>query len=136
MKVFLLIISLITMSVNITFGQKQDTYKIKYIGSITSKSLKIKAVRLPTTLYLHGEEDKKSMAFYTATPQNNTVELLCYSHLVNSEFLYFDVLKKLYLNKTTAFPIELSIVDGQNWERSKMVYLSWDKIKFIKPKLS
>lgn len=133
MKNIFLIMCLIAFGTSSVLAQKKDVYQIKYIGKISSKQLTVKEIKLPTTLYFHGLQDKESMVFYTTTPQNKTIELLCSSHLVDLKTIDFEELKKLYQSKTTSLPIELVVVDNQNWERTKKVYLSWENIKFIKP---
>lgn len=132
MKNLLLIIGIMTIGISNIFGQKQGVYQLKYKGEVISKNLTIKAVKLPTTLYLHGKEDKKNMVFYSSPVNNNKVELLCSSHLMDLDVVSFEDLKTIYLKETTSLPIELIVTDGQ-WERTKKVYLSWDKVKFLKP---
>ncbi|MFK7950715.1 MAG: hypothetical protein AB8G11_24225 [Saprospiraceae bacterium] len=126
-----LLILLLTFSISTLYAQQKGIYTLKYIGKIESEKLTIKSVKLPTTLYLHGlQQDKKNVTFYSTTTKKGKIELACASHLVDLRSVSFEELKSLYENTTSSLPIEVEISDGQNWSRTKKVFVTWDEVRF------
>lgn len=131
-KLFLIILT--TIAISTLSAQEKDVYNLKYVGKVESKKLTIKSIKLPTTLYLHGlQQDKKQITFYSATAKKGEIELACASHLVDLRSVSFEELKTLYKNTTSSLPIEVEIIDGQNWSRTKKVFVTWDKVRFRQP---
>lgn len=92
-----------------TFGQACGKYRLKYTGEIIVDSEEIINMKLPTTMFLHGLEDKDAdLAFVETRPIDNKIDLEIYSHLT-SVFTDEEILLNMYQKNTKSIPADIII---------------------------
>ncbi|MEP0264287.1 hypothetical protein [Dokdonia sp.] len=125
-KIVILII--LSLTIQCSFGQACGIYRIKYVGKIQSNSFKIEKIKLPTIKFLHGLENENS--------KNSSVEI----ELTNNQFLIelrshltsiyenAEDLLRFYKEKREGIPIIfLVIVNGK--KKEIQTELTWDNIQ-------
>ena len=104
-----IILILLSLSIQYSFGQACGKYRLKYIGEINVDSAEIISIELPTTMYLQGIEEKNSdYAFIEVEPKNKKIDFEVYSHLT-SVFTKKENLLRVYEKETDVIPIIIRI---------------------------
>ena len=73
-RIFTLII--LTLTIQYSFAQSCEIYRIKCIGKIKSDSLKVEKIKLPTIDFLFGKDEKNLRNKFVKTESNeNKIDL-------------------------------------------------------------
>ena len=84
-RIFILLI--LSLTIQFSYGQACGIYRIKYVGNIKSKSLKIEKIKLPTIQFLEGLGNENSeYGFVEIKPENDIIEVELGSHLTSNLF--------------------------------------------------
>ena len=124
------IISLIILSFTAQFSMAQacGIYRIKYVGKISTESVKVEKVKLPTTYYLHLLKDKNSgNAFIEDIPEDNEIVLEISSHLTSNLYDKGQSLFDFYKKKREKTPI-VFVVSKNNVQKEITTELFWEQI--------
>ena len=127
----LLILLIITFTVQTSFGQACGIYRLKYIGKINSETLNIEKIRLPTTEYLHGSKDKDSSRYFIETKLiSNEINVEIYSDLT-SVFGKAENLLRYYKSKRKTIPI-IFVVKLNGKDKEIIVEIPWENVRITK----
>lgn len=128
----LLAILFFSFSLQMSFGQACGIYKLKYVGEITSDSLTLVEVKLPTTAFLHGLEEKNAdNAFRKFEISINTFDILTFSHLSCHVTASPKQLIEMYHKNRKYIPVIMVLVNLENFQVEKTINIPMEKINFI-----
>ncbi len=129
-KIFILLI--LSLAIQYSFGQACGIYRIKYVGSLKSKSLKIEKIKLPTIEFLHGLENE-----YT---EKSFIEIELNSHQINTELnspltshLYgkAESLLQFYKTQRESIPLIILVTENETTREIRKA-LNWNSIQISK----
>lgn len=120
------------ISIQTVYSQACGIYRIKYVGQIKSNELEVTSIKLPTTMYLHGLEKRKSKrAFFEYSLENDSINIEMHSHLSCHIHGNPNLYLELYLSKHKSLSIIL--VGRKNDEEIEIpIELEWKNIKMTK----
>jgi len=129
-RIIALIILMLT--IQYSFGQACGVYRIKYVGNIESKSLKVEKIKLPTIEYLHGLEGESSEKGYVEIDlESNGIEIQLGSHLTSHLYDKPESLLKLYMEKRENIPIIITAIEN-GISREIEMEINWSDIQITK----
>ncbi len=127
----MLILLILTLTFQNSFGQACGIYRIKYVGSIKTDSLKIEKIKLPTIEFLHGLEDENSeISFMEIEPTDGRINIELRSLLTSH--LYGETKNLLKFYKTKRENITIIIVNDKGEKRKILTELTWNNIQINK----
>lgn len=128
----LLLALILTLSIQMSYGQACGVYRVKYVGSAVGQD-NIIGVSLPTIQFLHGLENEKSdAAFVEAELRGENIEFVIGSHLTS--YLYSDASSylKLYQSKRDKLLL-ISVLELKSGKKVEVpIEIPWENIKMIK----
>ncbi|WP_298321242.1 hypothetical protein [uncultured Aquimarina sp.] len=127
----ILILTILSLTIQYSFGQACGIYRIKYSGNIKAESLKIEKIKLPTIQFLHGLESENSeKMFIEIEPKTNEIDIELVSPLTSHLYEKAENLLKFYTTKNESFPI-IIILENET-KKEIFTELIWDNIQIIK----
>ena len=128
----MLILLILTLTFQNSFGQACGIYRIKYVGSIKTDSLKIEKIKLPTIEFLHGLEDENSeISYVEIEPTDGRINIELRSPLTSHLYGETENLLKFYKKKRESITI-IIIVKDKGKKRKILTELTWNNIQINK----
>lgn len=128
----LLILMVLSLAFQYSFGQACGLYRIKYVGKVKSDSLQIENIKLPSIQFLHGLEDEKSeLGSYTSIPNTGEIDVEIGSHTTSHLYDKSEDLLNFYRRNREGIPIVITVIKLGKSEEIR-VDLTWDNIQINK----
>jgi hypothetical protein len=128
----ILVLIILSLTIQFSFGQACGIYRIKYVGNIKSEALKIEKIKLPTIGFLHGlKQESSEEGFIEIEPIANRIDIELRSYLTSHLYEKPESLLKLYKTERKNIPIIITgIENGKNKEIR--IELTWNNIVISK----
>jgi hypothetical protein len=127
-----LLVFILSLVFQISFGQACGKYHIQYVGKIEAKTGRVEKVKLPSIMYLHNLKNKESNKnFIEIQPNGNEIVLLTSSHLTSNLFGSSDSLLRFYKSKSDSIPVVLILSINGNLKEN-VIKLAWEDIELTK----
>lgn len=124
----LLILTLLYLTSQFSYGQACGIYRIEYVGNITATNKRDVKVYLPTTMLLHRvEKEKSKRAFIDTAFTNGPFKIEIGSHLT-TPYNNIDQLLSFYKKQSEKFKIKVSYSEN-NSLRERIIGIDWNKIE-------
>ncbi|MGY3793750.1 hypothetical protein [Aquimarina sp. 433] len=128
----ILLLTILSLTIQYSFGQACGIYRIKYVGTIKSESAKIEKIKLPTIEFLHGLEDKSlEKKFIEINLTSNKIDTKLASHLTSYLYEKAENLLKFYKTKKESIPINITVTRNGKKEQIQ-TELTWSNIQISK----
>ncbi|HBY70055.1 MAG TPA: hypothetical protein DEG69_21285 [Flavobacteriaceae bacterium] len=128
----IIILLILSLTIQQSFGQACGIYGIKYVGNINPESIKIEKIKLPTIEFLHGlEEENSEKGIVEIEPVSNEINTELGSHLTSHLYGKTESLLKFYKTKRESIPIVITVVENGT-KKEIRIELNWNNIQISK----
>lgn len=118
---------LLSLTTHLSYAQACGVYRIKYTGIITSDSLNILSIQLPTTEYLHGvENDNSNLSWVDTKSIKGKLDKEIQSHLT-TPFNDKNALISYYKTKYPSLKVKVLLLKNGILIKAN-TEITWDKI--------